>query len=143
MRIFSGFARFAGGYRSAHGVLMFLAVLAMSAGCGQKKEQPASAAPVSQTNSVASSQPADSAASQAAVSTAAPVSKPAAAPAPVAGEPDLTDLNRAVRKWMIQNRAVPKNFDDFVAKSGASIPPAPAGKKYILNQNMHVQLVNQ
>lgn len=130
MKIFFGFARFAGGYRSAKGIVLFLAVLALSAGCGHKTEQPASTS--QESNAAETSQSAVNA------STPSPTTNSAAP-----GEPDLADLNRAVRKWMITHRAVPKDFDDFVAKSGASIPPAPAGKKYILNQNMRVQLVNQ
>jgi hypothetical protein len=38
---------------------------------------------------------------------------------------------------------VPANFDEFAATAGVPIPPPPAGKKYFLAKDMHIQLVNQ
>ena len=42
----------------------------------------------------------------------------------------LQELSRELRKYVVSTRRIPKNFEEFVAKSGVQIPPAPAGKKY-------------
>ena len=92
-----------------------------------------------------------------AVSTAAPQSAPITASADGSpaqnqsqtstlvknGEPDLTEINRAMVRWLVRNKRRPANFADFAATADTTIPPAPAGKKYVLAPNMHVQLVNQ
>jgi hypothetical protein len=55
----------------------------------------------------------------------------------------LANINRTLIRWIIRNKRRPANFEDFAATSGTPIPPAPAGKKYVIAANMHVQLVNQ
>jgi len=77
-----------------------------------------------------------------------PVYSPAPPNSPVGvaasnGEPDLGELNRAMLRWLGRNRRTPANFDDFAATAGVAIPPAPAGKKYVIAKDMHVQLVNK
>ena len=42
----------------------------------------------------------------------------------------LQELSRELRKYVVSTRSVPKNFEEFVAKSRVQILPAPAGKKY-------------
>lgn len=64
-----------------------------------------------------------------------------AAPAP--SEPDLGEINRSLIRWIVGNRRKPSSFEEFASSSGAQIPPPPAGKKYVIGANMHVQLVNQ
>jgi hypothetical protein len=64
------------------------------------------------------------------------------APAAPAG-PDLAEINRTLIRWVVSNRRKPSSFQEFASSAGAPIPPAPAGKKYIIGANMHVQLVNQ
>jgi hypothetical protein len=59
------------------------------------------------------------------------------------GQPDLPELNRAIRRWLMANHRVPANFDEFAATAGVPIPPPPAGKKYVLRKDMHIELVNQ
>ena len=60
-----------------------------------------------------------------------------------ANQPDLPELNRAMRRWLMANHRVPANFDEFAATAGVPIPPPPAGKKYVLRKDMHIELVNQ
>jgi hypothetical protein len=71
---------------------------------------------------------------------------PAAAPGQVTapdGGPDLSALNRSLLRWVLQNRRRPASFEDFAATAGFAIPPAPAGKKYVIAKNMHIQLISQ
>jgi hypothetical protein len=73
---------------------------------------------------------------------------PAGAPAPVVaagpdGGADLRQLNHIYIGWIVQNRRRAKSFDDFVSSSGTQVPPAPAGKKYIIDHNGFIALVNQ
>jgi hypothetical protein len=61
-------------------------------------------------------------------------------PAPVASPANgdmnatLEQLSLDLRRYVVSTRSVPKNFEEFVAKSHAQIPPAPAGKKYIIQE---------
>jgi hypothetical protein len=124
--------------------------MTLSTGCGKKNEQAAPTAP--QTN-VEASAPATTApanpanpANQTSQANQTPQvanqpKQPATAQPP--GEPDLTVINRALRRWVLANRRPPRSFDDFAASAGVPIPPAPPGKKYYLGSDMHVQLVNQ
>ena len=59
------------------------------------------------------------------------------------GQPDLGELKRDVIRWIVRNRRRPNNFEDFAATAGVPIPPPPAGKKYVLTQDMHVTLADR
>ena len=59
------------------------------------------------------------------------------------GEPDLKELNRSLLRWILGNRRRPKSFEDFAATAGIMIPPPPAGKKYVIAKDMHIQLVDR
>ena len=63
--------------------------------------------------------------------------------APPAPATDVPSLQREVVKWIVRNRRTPKNFEEFAATAGIQIPPPPAGKKYSLTPQMHVQLIDQ
>lgn len=67
------------------------------------------------------------------------------APPPVKpnGDPDLHQLDRAMLRWLVANQRRPSSFAEFAASAGVAIPPPPPGKKYALNQGLHVILVNQ
>jgi len=60
------------------------------------------------------------------------------APTPVAisdtGNPDaaLEHLTTELRSYVVRTRSVPKNFEEFAAKSNLRFPPPPAGKKYAI-----------
>ena len=54
----------------------------------------------------------------------------------------LNQLSRELRKYVVSTRSVPKDFEEFVAKSQVQIPPPPAGKKYVI-QNHAVVLVTR
>jgi hypothetical protein len=59
----------------------------------------------------------------------------AAAPAiPDSGDTNaiLQQMTLALRDYVIHTRTVPKNFDEFAAKSQGSFPQPPAGQKYAI-----------
>ena len=53
---------------------------------------------------------------------------------PDSGDPNVTlqRLTLALRDYVVRTRSVPKNFEDFAAKSQVSFPPPPAGKQYTI-----------
>ncbi len=61
---------------------------------------------------------------------------------PQVQDPDLSELNRQLRRWIVRNRRPPKNFDDFASSCGFQIPSPPPGKKYSIDKQMHIVLVN-
>jgi outer membrane PBP1 activator LpoA protein len=54
----------------------------------------------------------------------------------------LAQLSLELRKYVVRSRSVPKNYEEFIAKSQVQAPPPPAGKKYAI-QNKAVVLVNR
>jgi hypothetical protein len=58
-------------------------------------------------------------------------------------EPDLNQLTREVRRWIVRNKRVPQNFEEVFSGAQMQVPPPPAGKKYELNKQMKVILVNR
>lgn len=73
---------------------------------------------------------------------AQPEQQPTAAVQPEA-QPDLPELNRSLLRWMMGHRHRPKDFEEFAATAGVTIPPPPAGKKYLLGKDLHIVLVNR
>jgi hypothetical protein len=61
----------------------------------------------------------------------------------VPAAPDLDELTRQVRRWILKNQRPPKNFEDFASTTSYQVPPPPPGKKYVLNRQMHVVLENR
>jgi hypothetical protein len=59
------------------------------------------------------------------------------------GQPDMAEINRVARKWILRNNRRPTGWDDFVANAGVQIPPPPPGKKYLLSRSMHVSLIDR
>lgn len=58
-------------------------------------------------------------------------------------DPQLAELTRELRRWIVATREKPASFEDFVAKAKIKVPPAPDGKKYALSSEMRVTLVNR
>jgi hypothetical protein len=62
---------------------------------------------------------------------------------------DTSDINRVLhelslelRRYVVRTHSVPKNFEEFAAKSQAQIPAPPDGKKYAI-QGQVVVLVRR
>ena len=119
-----------------------LLVAALATGC--RKHEPAPGAGTA-TNAA----PLD----QSAVSSSAPPSPRGPGPMPVTpattvisetGNIDATlaQLTSELRKYVLRTRSVPKNFEEFIAKSGLQAPSPPPGKKYAI-QNRAVVLAKR
>ena len=105
-------------------------IVALGAGgCGKKATQQAAPPPAPATAPAPAQSP--------------PQAQSSTQPAVQQTQPDLADINRTLIRWIIRNKRRPASFEDFAATADTPVPPAPAGKKYIIAQNMHVQLVNQ
>jgi hypothetical protein len=119
-----------------------LVVAALAAGC--KKQDPGPGA-----SGASNAAPPDQSAPAAAAlrSPGAPVPRPYT-PATVAASESsdmsatLNQLSLELRKYVVSTRSVPKNFEEFAAKSHMQVPPAPAGKKFII-QGQAVVLVKR
>src|ERR1035437_10033683 len=111
-----------------------LLVAALAAGCGKHEPAPGDG---TATNAA----PLD----QAAVPSSAPPSPRGPGPMPAtpamavvsdAGNIDatLSQLTSELRNYVLHTRSVPKNFEEFIAKSGVQAPSPPPGKKYAIQK---------
>jgi hypothetical protein len=69
-------------------------------------------------------------------------SSTAQTPAIATAAPDLIALNHDYMGWVIQNNRHAKTFEEYVAASGISPPPPPAGKKYVIDKNGFINYAN-
>jgi hypothetical protein len=46
----------------------------------------------------------------------------------------LSQLTSELRNYVLHTRSVPKNFEEFIAKSGVQAPSPPPGKKYAIQK---------
>jgi len=101
------------------------ASLLISIGAGCKKEPPVPKAEAGQPAETAVPSPRGSMAAT-----------DGASQAVVADTGDLTttlnSLSLELRKYVVRTHKIPKDFDDFIAKSQVQAPAPPAGKKYAI-----------
>src|SRR2546421_12992256 len=56
----------------------------------------------------------------------------------------LGELTQAVRKYSVERRSVPKTLEELVARGYLTrAPQAPAGKEFVINKELQVQLVKK
>jgi hypothetical protein len=121
-------------HRSQGAVLMMACFVALlMAGCGQK-EQP---------TVLKSAEVIPAAVPETNTPEFVPPTPPVAVAANAEGSADLKALNHAYIVWIVQNHIRPKTFEEFVASSKISVPPPPAGKKYVIDKSGFINLVNQ
>ena len=117
----------------------WLIVAVAVAGCGKQATAPTdtSTAPPGQPEAATAASP------------ASPRGLPTSTAAPAVVVPQNADMNATLsqlslelRKYVVRTRSVPKDFEEFLAKSHAQVPPPPAGKKYAI-QRQEVVLVNR
>lgn len=116
--------------------VLFCGAIVAASGCGKKEQAEASPPPAVATNPPA--QPPTTGFNGPAKEV--PPESVAAAPG---GGADLKDLNHAYIRWIIQSHRHAKTFEEFVAASHISVPPAPAGKKYVIDKAGFVALINR
>ena len=46
----------------------------------------------------------------------------------------LSQLTAALRSYVLHSRSVPRDFEEFIAKSGVQAPSPPTGKKYAIQK---------
>ena len=107
--------------------LVFVMLLALPLATACKKQEPPGGA-------AATADPAG----EAPPSPRGPGEMPAADTAPVIADTGdvnatLQQLSTELRNYVVRTRSVPKNFDEFAAKSNLQFPPAPTGKKYAIS----------
>ena len=122
-------------------VIAIMAAAFLLTGCGKKTESPSTAAPPEvQPAPVQNSQtPAPGAGH-----TRGPRLTPVVAPGTNAAvAPDLDAMSTAVRVWIRTRHQVPKTFEEWAATPNYACPPPPPGKKYALDNRLHVVLVNR
>ncbi len=118
------------------GVLLVLGTLTLAAGCGKK------AAPVVDVPSPAPP-------AQAAVLPGQPNPPlpqpyaPVTLPPPTSAAPDLSQINRAYIGWIMQTHRHARTVEEFVTAAGVQLPPAPAGKKFVIDKHGYIALANQ
>jgi hypothetical protein len=56
---------------------------------------------------------------------------------------DLAQMTRDLKRWVVSTKERPASFEDYVAKSKATVPPAPAGKKYAISKELRIILVDR
>ena len=54
----------------------------------------------------------------------------------------LAQLSLELRRYVLGTRSVPKNFEEFAARSGLQAPPPPTGRKYAI-RGQEIVLVKQ
>jgi hypothetical protein len=63
---------------------------------------------------------------------------------PDTGDTDATlrELTLQLRRYVVSTRSIPRNFDEFAAKSLLQAPPPPAGRQYAI-QGQQIVLVKR
>jgi hypothetical protein len=77
-----------------------------------------------------------------------PIYVPPTGPAPTVsaaagGGADLKQLNHIYFSWIGRTHQRAKTFEEFQAASGVQVPPAPEGKKYVIDHNGFINLASR
>jgi hypothetical protein len=114
--------------RSIYAVLSIATALLASA-CAKKAD-------TTQTETPAAASPAAAAAPDLSATAAGAIDMANA-------EAQAAELTQAVRKYAAEKQRAPKSFEEIAAAGYLpSIPSAPAGKAYIIDKNLQVQLAD-
>ena len=117
------------------GLTAILVAALLALGCSKSKPVPVEVSTPPTTVEDTNQEPA--------IMAAAPVPTQVVIPASPDGTPDLKAINQVYIRWIVQNRRRPKDINEFVALSGAHLPPAPAGKKFVIDKNGFINVANQ
>jgi hypothetical protein len=121
------------GWKPRMGNLCIVLALVIGAGCRKSPSAPSAVAPPA----------APDAASTAGPAITPPQARIGSASTLITNAPtQLQLLNRAMLGWEMQNHRRPRTFEEFASTAGFQIADPPAGKKYALDQNGYIVLVN-
>ena len=126
-----------GSWKSGAGMLCVMLALVAGGGCGKSKNASTSVEPPPAAPSPAATTSADSPANQ-----MQPALPSVSVNADQNGPTQIQLLNRAMMGWARTNHRRPKTFEEFASSAGFQIPDPPAGKKYALDKNGFIILVN-
>jgi hypothetical protein len=114
--------------------LLLIGLLAAAAGCGRKAATPTpEAATATDTNTP-----------PAAVTEGSTAVRPSPNDDQAQLAAVLAELTQVVRKYSVEQRQVPKSFDELVAAGYlARVPQAPTGKHFAINKNLQVYLADR
>jgi hypothetical protein len=117
-----------------------LLAVALTAGCS--KHQPAASTNPATNAAQADASPETSAAPPSPRGPGPMGPLPPGAVIPDSGDVSATlgQLSLELSRYVIRTRSVPKNFEEFIAKSHVQAPPAPPGKKYAIRKQAVVLL---
>ena len=129
---------------SAAALPLTLALALLAAGCGSKHSAPAA------NPTTAEAQATEAGTNETPPS---PTTPPVEAPpvpgtatddaAQASGPPNLEAITLQLHHWIGAKQRLPRNFEEFAASESSKIPPPPAGKKYAINSQWRVVLVDR
>ena len=125
-------------WKTGAGILCVILALVAGGGCGKSKSISSPVESPLSSNSIATVTPAE---------TPPPARMQPSVPSVSvntnsAGLTQIQMLNRAMLGWKIKNHRLPRTFEEFANSAGFQIPAPPAGKKYALDKNGFIILVN-
>ena len=123
-------------WKPGAGILCVTFALVAGGGCGRSKNVSSPVEPPPPSNSATAGTPAVPPTSARIQSSAPSVSTNTAGPTQV------QSLNRAILGWKMKYHRRPQTFEEFASTAGFQIPDPPAGKKYALDKNGFIMLVN-
>ena len=130
---FANVKRWAG---NSVGFFLITGMLTLASGCG-KKAAPMVATPPPEAPAQAAALP-----GPATPPPPQPYSPVTLTP-PASTAPDLSQINHAYIGWIMQTHRHAHTVEEFVAASGVQLPPAPTGKKYVIDRHGYIALANQ
>lgn len=58
-------------------------------------------------------------------------------------DPQLAELTRELRRWIVKSKQRPASFEEFAAAAQIQVPTPPPGKRFALSPEMRVILVDR
>ena len=114
-------------------MVLALGLAGLASGCGKKAEEPATP-PAAAVQEPPGPAPGPRVAQQPAQPRTLEVQEGAGADAV------LEQMNRELLRWIVAHRRKPASFEEFISSARLTVPPPPAGKRYVLGSNMKIVL---
>ena len=114
-------------------MVLTMGLAGLASGCGKKAEAPAPppAAPVQEP-------PGPAPGPRVAQTPAQP--QTLKVPEGASTDAVLQQMNRELLRWIVAHRRKPTSYEEFISSAQLTVPPPPAGKRYVLGSNMKIVL---